>query len=305
MGFALRKALMTDLRSLLLKKDRPTAEEYIRSRTRSQYLGNGSILCQILGDKKLFVTGDDVGFSPHMIFEGYWEFWLSKHFARVINPGDTVIDIGANLGYYTILAADLVGQGGKVVAIEPNPEVFRRMANSVSVNGYAGWVDARNIALSDEAILGNVGFFVPHGEPKNGRFVEYGADEGHLATIGEVFDVTLGALEADTFARVDFIKIDVEGAELAVLRHLAPILARHRPKVVCEVNFARGYSYDDVVAAFGTDDLSFVDFHGDIQKFTRELAATTNLGEDWLVYADLGRLMVVGSATSDERSPFQ
>lgn len=280
---------MVDLKTLFLNKDRPAAEHYISSRTRSQYLGQGSILCQILGDKKLFVLGDDLGFSPHMIFEGYWEFWLSKHFARVIMPGDTVIDIGANLGYYTILAADLVGEGGKVVAIEPNPEVFRRLAASVAVNGYTSRVDARNIALSDRATTGKADFFVPRGEPKNGSFLAAGADKARLSTLGEVFAVELGALRADRFERVDFIKIDVEGAELGVLRHLAPIMAHHRPKIVCEVNFARGYSYDDVIAAMGTDELSFVDFHGDVQEFTRELAETTKMGEDWLVYVDLGQ----------------
>lgn len=281
---------MTDLKTLFLKKDRPTAELYISARTRSQYLGQGSILCQILGDKKLFVLGDDLGFSPHMIFEGYWEFWLTKHFARMIKPGDTVIDIGANLGYYTILAADLVGEGGKVVAIEPNPEVFRRMAASVAVNGYAARVDARNVALSDRATTGKAGFFVPRGEPKNGCFIGPGADKTRLSGLGEVFDVELGALLADRFERVDFVKIDVEGAELGVLRHLAPIMQHHRPKIVCEVNFARGYSYDEVIAAIGTDALSYIDFHGDVQKLTRELANTTKIAEDWLVYVDLAEV---------------
>ena len=100
---------MSQLRPILLKQNRPDAEQHFTARTRSQYLGNGTLLCQVLGGLKLFVIGDDVGFSPHMIFEGYWEFWLTRHFAEVIRPGDTVLDIGANLGYYTLLAADLVG----------------------------------------------------------------------------------------------------------------------------------------------------------------------------------------------------
>lgn len=280
---------MNDLKSIFLKLNRIDAEKYISSQTRSQYLGNGTILCQILGSKKLFVIGDDVGFSPHMIFEGYWEFWLSNHFAREIKSGDTVIDIGANLGYYTILAADLVSQSGRVVAIEPNPEVFRRLSSSVAVNGFSGRVEVLNIALADAGMSGKAPFFVPRGEPKNGRFIRSHENQERLRKTGDVFEVELGSLDPDRFERVDFIKIDVEGAELAVLRHLRPIMDQFQPKIVCEVNFARGYGYDEIVAAFGTSDLYYLDFHSKTYRLTRELCERENVGEDWLVWVDLAR----------------
>jgi hypothetical protein len=162
---------MSSLRSIILTQNRPAAERHFTERTRSQYLGKGTLLCQVLGGLKLFVIGDDVGFSPHMIFEGYWEFWLTRHFAEVIRPGDTVLDIGANLGYYTLLAADLVGSEGRVVAIEPNPDVFRRLSASIAVNGFTPRTSARNIALAGPNETGDRAFFVPTGEPKNGRFV--------------------------------------------------------------------------------------------------------------------------------------
>ncbi len=277
---------MTDPRSLFLKLNRIAAEKYISSRTRSQYLGNGTVLCQVLGSQKMFVIGNDVGLSPHMIFEGYWEFWLSKHFAREISDGATVIDIGANLGYYTLLAASLVGSGGRVVAVEPNPQVFRLLSNSIAVNGYSGRVDAMNVALADREQSGEVDFFVPFAEPKNGRFVEPNADLEHLRKFGEVFQVKLGMLDPDKYERVDFIKIDVEGAELAVLRHLQPIIARFSPKIICEVNFARGYRYDDLIAILGTDCLQYLDFHSDVRPLTREMCETQQVGEDWLVWVD-------------------
>lgn len=280
---------MSALRSLLLQRSRVAAEAHFVARTRSQYLGQGTLLCQVLGGLKLFVIGDDVGFSPHMIFEGYWEFWLTRYFAEAIQPGDTVIDIGANLGYYTVLAADLVGDSGRVVAIEPNPDVFRRLSASIAVNGFARRTQARNIALAGPGESGWRPFFVPQGEPKNGRFVAPGEDPAHLAAHGSVGEVALGKLDPDGFERVDFIKIDVEGAELAILDHLRPVLEKFRPKVVCEVNFARGYTWDDVAAAFGTDALSYLDFHSAIKPLTRAMAETEQLGEDWLVCVDLAR----------------
>ena len=278
---------MSRLRKILLGQGRPAAEEYFIARTRSQYLGKGTLLCQVLGGLKLFVIGDDIGFSPHMIFEGYWEFWLTRHFAEAIRSGDTVIDIGANLGYYTVLAADLVGPEGRVVAIEPNPEVFRRLSASIAVNGFAPRTSARNVALAGPDESGKRAFFVPAGEPKNGRFVGDREDPAKLGAHGTVSEVALGRIDPDDFERVDFIKIDVEGAELAVLHHLRPVLDRFRPKVVCEVNFKRGYGWDDVVAAFGTDALGFLDFDSMVKPLTREMAETLQLGEDWLVCVDL------------------
>lgn len=293
---------MTDLRSLLLEKNRPVAEQHIREKTRSQYLGNGSILCQILGDKKLFVMGDDVGFSPHMIFEGYWEFWLTQLFARVINPGDTVIDIGANLGYYTILAADLVGSEGRVVAIEPNPEVFRKLSASISVNGFAPRVSARNVALAAPGESGQRLFFVPQGEPKNGRFLVPGEDVERLAANGTVSEVALGQVDFRELEKVDFIKIDVEGAELAVLEHLRPVIEKFRPKLVCEVNFRRGYSYDQLIAALGTDRLKYLDFHGKLHPLTLEMCENEQVGEDWLVYVDFAQVDCSDRTATNEQS---
>lgn len=280
---------MSQLRSILLRQGRPAAEEYFTARTRSQYLGKGTLLCQVLGGLKLFVIGDDVGFSPHMIFEGYWEFWLTRHFAEAIRPGDTVIDIGANLGYYTLLAADLVGPEGRVVAIEPNPEVFRRLSASIAVNGFAPRTSARNVALAGPGETGKRAFFVPAGEPKNGRFVGDKEDPDRLEAHGTVSEVALGRIDPDAFERVDFIKIDVEGAELAVLEHLRPVLEKFRPRVVCEVNFKRGYGWDDVVAAFGTEALCFLDFDSTVKPLTRDMAETLQTGEDWLVCVDFAR----------------
>ena len=75
-----------------------------------------------------------------------------------------------------------------------------------------------------------------------------------------------------------------------MLEHLRPVLEKFRPKVVCEVNFQRGYGWDDVVAAFGTDQLSYLDFHSTVKPLTREMAETQQPGEDWLVCVDFARV---------------
>ncbi|WP_168176273.1 FkbM family methyltransferase [Novosphingobium sp. PC22D] len=247
-------------------------------------MGDRTVLCRILGDNKFFVFSDDAGLAPHLIFDGYWEFWLTRYFAEMIQPGDTVIDIGANVGYYSVLAAELVSGTGRVVAIEPNPEVYALLARNMGVNGFASRSEARNFALSFAGGTGSLPFFVPKGEPKNGRFVVEGESIDFLSDHGAVFQVELGGLLANDFDRIDFIKIDVEGAEIAVLDHIRPLVERFHPKVVCEVNFARGYSYDDIQRSIGTkDDLQFLDFDAKVKPLTREMAHNERPADDWLV----------------------
>ena len=275
---------MRPLRELFCNYSRAEAEAIMTDLTRSQYLGNDRILCSVLGGRKFFAMAEDVGLSTHMIFDGYWEFWLSLCFARHIKQDDTVVDVGANLGYYTVMAADLVGAGGHVFAIEPNPGVYKFMCDTINVNGFAGRVTPLNAALGAEAGGGSVPFFVPAGEPKNGRFLRSGEDAASLSTSGDIFDVlTLDSIPGNP-DRIDFIKIDVEGAEMAVLRVLAPLLETFRPKVVCEVNFSRGYDYSDVARLLGSPSgLRHLDYDGDLKPLTERMAESERPGDDWLV----------------------
>jgi len=273
---------------VLTTLNRVQAEEYFTQNTRSQYLGSNKLLCQILGQFKFFVSGDDVGLASHLLFDGYWEFWLTKFFATHIKPDDTVIDVGANLGYYSVLAADLVGPKGRVVAVEPNPALFKLLAQSMRVNGFDGRCNLRNIALGGAGESKVHPFFVPHGEPKNGRFLDSKETPEQLRRHGQVFEVKTGALNPDNFDRVDLIKIDVEGAEIAVLDQLAPLIEKFKPIIACEVNFARGYTYDEIVDRLGVGGaLKHLDFHSKIKPLTREMARTERKNDDWLVIANV------------------
>lgn len=274
---------MHDLRKILTKKKRSEAEEYFSSNTRSQYLGNNTLLCRVLGNHKLFVMADDIGFTPHMVFDGFWEFWLTKYFAKAIRASDHVIDIGANQGYYTVLAGELVGPEGKVLAIEPNPQVYSRLVASAQVNGYWGRIETRNVALALDGADEAVPFWLPKGDPKNARFIFPDDNQDLLESLGEIIEVPAVELDAGSFERVDFIKIDVEGAEIGVLTQLRPLIQKFRPGLVCEVNFGRHYGYDDVVEAIGTDELLYLDYDSVTKPFTREMAETVNKGEDWLI----------------------
>ncbi|MEU0528045.1 FkbM family methyltransferase [Streptomyces niveus] len=160
---------------------------------------------------------------------GLWEPHMTRWLGTRLSPGDTFIDIGANIGYYSVLASGLVGGAGRVVAVEASPDFHERLLEQVRLNRRDN-VRAVNRAVSDErrtltfvlASSSNMGAnsIVPYDGPAESSF------EVEAFPLGELLD----PVEIST-ARV--IKIDVEGAEGSVVRGMIPLLDRLRPD--CEI----------------------------------------------------------------------
>ncbi len=200
--------------ALLGTMSRENAEREIRSRVQTVPLGDGVILSRVLGSQKMLLRASDRGFSRHVMFDGYWESWLTVFCARTLKPGMVAFDVGANLGYYTLLFADRVGINGKVIAIEPNPSTFALLQETVSLNGYDRNTTLVQAAATDRS-EGEIELFVPFGEPKNATVATDGGERAAELRVS-VPVVSIDHLSAGQ-QRVDFLKIDVEGAEQAVL----------------------------------------------------------------------------------------
>ena len=224
-------------RDLFDRVARPQAEAAIRARCATAYLHDTDALCWALGRYRMVVDTADIGLSTYLMLDGYWEIWVTEVVAGLIRPGMSVVDCGANLGYYTLLAADRVGPNGCVHAIEPNPALARRLRRSLTINGFADRTTLHEVALADRPL--DVAFRIPADEPKNGHIAELPADEA----AGQADCIAVPALPLDTVignAAVDFVKVDVEGAEEALWRGMRGILARGRPlTVLLEFNLAR------------------------------------------------------------------
>jgi FkbM family methyltransferase len=249
-------------------------EARIRALCCNAYLGEQNSLCRVLGRYKMFVDTADVGHSTHLLLDGYWEMWTTELMQQLVRPGMTVVDAGANLGYFTLLLADLVGPDGRVLAFEPNPHIARRLRQSVAVNGFAGRTAVHDVALGDAER--EVGLVVPAGEPKN----------AHVVPAGEG-DVQVHSHRLDSYGVLpDFIKIDVEGAEMAVWQGMTGILAARKPlTVVMEFVLDR---YDDPglfldeMLRHGLD-LSRLTHDFGLQKVSREEVLAAPAGVDQLL----------------------
>jgi FkbM family methyltransferase len=229
----------------LVTQPREHNEATIRLLCRNAYLGGGTAICRVLGRYKMYVDCNDVGLSGHLLIDGYWEMWVTETLARLVKPGMVVADIGANLGYYTLMMGDLVGETGWVHAVEPNPPIAERLRHSVSVNPGYQRTTVHQLALSDHD--GEAQLFVPASEPKNASLL---ADTSH----GGAVSVPLRRLDSLAgLERLDVIKIDVEGAEEALWRGMTGILDANRPlSIILEFAAERcvdpGAFIDDMLA---------------------------------------------------------
>ncbi|MFC5245975.1 FkbM family methyltransferase [Streptomyces nigrescens] len=156
---------------------------------------------------------------------GLWEPHMTHWLQRRLRPGDTYIDVGANVGYFSLLASQLVGEEGRVVAIEASPTFHARVLQHAEINGCSN-LRTVNAAVADErktvtlilASSSNMGAasIVPYGGPAE-------------STLDVEAYPLPQLLDADDIAGARVIKIDVEGAEGAVIRGLAPVLDKLRP----------------------------------------------------------------------------
>jgi FkbM family methyltransferase len=153
---------------------------------------------------------------------------------RMLRPGDVFVDCGANVGYFTLLAARRVRPSGRVLSFEPSPGTRERCAKNVRLNGYTN-VDLYPYAVSDvesESVLF---------QPERGCDLASLRPHDERSETGQEHVVTTVRLDrivpADLAARIRLIKIDVEGADLLALRGLEGILRQPRgPAVICEIN---------------------------------------------------------------------
>jgi FkbM family methyltransferase len=158
--------------------------------------------------------------------------------AELLRPGAVFYDIGANVGFFTVLGARLVGPGGRVVAFEPLPSAAAALRRNVEANSFST-VDVLEAAVDDRG--GRATFHLPSSERSTGgRLDGHAIRERGRETQVDVRVVAIDELVASgELPPPDAVKIDVEGAELRALEGMRDTLTRHRPLLVCETHGTR------------------------------------------------------------------
>ena len=189
-----------------------------------------------------------VGSSTHGCWLGSYEYEKRRVFEKLVTPGSIVFDIGAHVGFYSLLASVLVGSTGKVFAFEPLPRNLRFLRTHLEINRVT------NVTIVEAAVSNFTGI----------GLLETGQDSstGHISSTGhlEVRTVSLDDLiRSGEVPLPDFIKIDIEGTEMLVFSGAKLVLESGCPTIFlathgCEVHQAccnyllsLGYSLKPIV----------------------------------------------------------
>jgi FkbM family methyltransferase len=184
-----------------------------------------------------------------MLFYGGFEDSECSFAVRFLRSGMTVLDIGAHHGYYTLLASRKVGSEGRVVAFEPSPRERRRLNLHLRLNG------CRNVETEDCALGETEGTAQLHlvlGNESGCNSLREPAVTEQTELVPVRIERLDRVLQERRIGQVDFIKLDVEGAELSVLKGATELLHRRpRPVIVAEVQDIRtnpwGYAAKEIV----------------------------------------------------------
>lgn len=180
-------------------------------------------------------TGAD--FEPHIV----------RLFIKILRKGDAFLDLGANIGYFSMIASNQIGEDGYVYSFEPNPQTLAKLKRNITLN------KKRNLIVYDKAVSdqqGEIYFNIPIATIKNSGRASIRPIEESYSSI-KVQTVVLDEL-INEFKPLRLIKMDIEGAEALALHGMINIIERDRPFLIMELSDAYlkqlGSSADAVIA---------------------------------------------------------
>jgi FkbM family methyltransferase len=206
---------------------------------------------------------------------GTWEPKVTRAVTATAKPGMTVIDIGAHVGYYSLLFAKCVGPSGRVFSFEPLPENFALLRKNIQLN------ELQNVQTFPQAVFSStkeVSITVPDESPNSG--------DGSVVYNRGIKRVRVPTITLDSFCTAagiqpNILKIDVEGAEYEVLMGAREIIAQFRPELLIELHHFSGdfsaHPVPDLLAGWGYR-VRWIDHWQLTSHILATPAATTSVG---------------------------
>lgn len=155
-----------------------------------------------------------------------WEVEIGSILKKELKGGDTFIDVGANIGYFSLLASELIKQTGSVIAFEPIPKIVDQFKDSIKFNNIKN-IFVRNIAIGDQKSLQKLS--TGSGGIGGSSLVKQNKSGTQEKVIVSTLDEELFNID-----HIEMIKIDVEGYEYEVLLGAKNVLIKHMPKIILE-----------------------------------------------------------------------
>lgn len=208
-----------------------------------------SNFAEVQGHKMFLDSKDSLSLS---IYESY-EPLETQLVKREIKRGNVVLDLGANIGYYTLIFAKLVGEEGKVFAFEPDPTNFALLEKNIEMNGY------KNVILVQKAVSNKDGKLKLYlSEYSMGDHAIFNLYEG--CKFIEIEAIRLDDYFKNYEGKIDFIKIDTEGAEEQAIQSMLNLLKKNKTVKILTEFFPIGLKGSDIDPAEYLNTLLKLDF---------------------------------------------
>ncbi len=170
-----------------------------------------------VGEIRMFLNPDDKMVTVRIAGEKIWEPNETYWFLKAVKEGQVVLDIGANVGYYTLIGGVLVGEQGRIYAFEPDPVGFGFLEKNVRLNGLT------NVVLEQKAVSNQSGSIRLYLAKENK------GDHRTHQTEEERESIEVGAVALDDYfkdyeGRIDFVKIDTQGAEAVIIEGMDQLI---------------------------------------------------------------------------------
>lgn len=212
-----------------------------------------------VNDYRMKIDLNDNVITPSLFMYGCWEPYESQLMTTLLRPGMTVIDIGAHVGYHSLLAARVVGSTGRVISFEPSPGNFDLLANNIRINGLSKIIHAENAALGD--FSGELDLYLSSYNTGDHRIYSTLSDDDEIFNAGALRQsVRVAVMALDEYlgerdiSKVDIVKIDVQGAEMGVLSGMKKTLLRN-PQLLLFTEF-----WPHGLRRFGTEPQGLLSF---------------------------------------------
>jgi FkbM family methyltransferase len=207
------------------------------------YVGNNRVLLWTKNNYKMFVDSRDVSIAPHLILEGVYEEHTDAVLRHLVAPGMRVVEIGANVGLFTLLMCHRAGPSGSVYAFECDPVLAQIARDNLELNGFSRIGTIDDHAVSKE--IGTLSFRATTRHRGGGTLVA-GLQQIPELTESERETISVQATTLDAFLsshdrKIDFLKIDAEGAEPDIITGGRRIFGDPRYRVTVMMEFAPAF----------------------------------------------------------------
>lgn len=254
-----------------IKNIKSVGESYLHIRTEKEKLSASDIIT--LDNNKILKKTDfgwlcihslNVDVAPGILRDGIIEPWNKRILERILRSDDNFLNIGANFGFFSILGASIVGNNGKVIAIEANPSIYECLSYGIFYSGYPQRIDMHNVAASDSdgviklqfspvfsgggSIINNINYnkYPTLSNMEDCRIGKSLSTNKHFVNgdwaVHSMFDSHIPAFKIDTLFEkyyqhlndLRLIQIDVEGAEKLVLDGSQEVISKYKPFILVE-----------------------------------------------------------------------